>query len=192
MRRITAIFGMFAVLATVPAVAASDSAEAKHLHVQLVFPQTQLSVSAPNKAGLYFKLEPGWHVYWVNAGDSGEPPHVKWTLPAGVTAGPLQFPAPTRLPLGPLMDFGYEGKLWLLTSLRAPANAQPGTVLLKAKVSWLVCKEICIPEETQLTLPLGIGAAPSPSYPDIAAQFGAARAKSPQTVRWPSTFAWGP
>ena len=47
-------------------------------------------------------------VYWINAGDSGEPPAAKWKLPAGVTADPLQFPPPKRLPLGPLMDFGYE------------------------------------------------------------------------------------
>ena len=150
MRRITAIFGMFAVLATVPAVAASDSAEAKHLRVQLVFPQMQLSVSAPNKAGLYFKLEPGWHVYWVNAGDSGEPPHVKWTLPAGVTAGPLQFPAPTRLPLGPLMDFGYENEVLFPLSITVDQAAKPGPAVLQAMVDWLVCREVCIPGKADL------------------------------------------
>ena len=58
--------------------------------------------------GLVLSLEEHWHVYWINAGDSGEPPAIKWTLPEGVTAGPIQFPVPSRLPLGPLMDFGYE------------------------------------------------------------------------------------
>ncbi len=63
------------------------------------------------RVGLYFKLEPGWHIYWKNPGDAGEPPHIQWTLPKGITVGPMQFPAPKRLPLGPLMDFGYEDEV---------------------------------------------------------------------------------
>ena len=83
--------------------------------------------------GLYFKLEPGWHVYWKNAGDAGEPPHIHWTLPAGVTAGPLQFPAPKRLPLGPLMDFGYEDEVLFPFKLNV-ANARkagPGAACMQ-------------------------------------------------------------
>src|ERR1700676_880759 len=94
-------------LSALPGLAASSSADAMHLHVQLVVPERTLSAGVPADAGLYFKLEPGWHVYWKNAGDSGEPPRIKWTLPQGISVSPLQFPAPTRLPLGPLMDFGY-------------------------------------------------------------------------------------
>src|SRR5580658_6688650 len=104
---LVAVF-MAGVAARAASMSASASADAKHLHVQLVVPETVLSAGEPADIGLYFKLEPGWHVYWKNAGDSGEPPHVQWTLPDGITAGPLQFPAPQRLPLGPLMDFGYE------------------------------------------------------------------------------------
>ena len=55
-----------------------------------MFPHSQLYPGGANQAGLYFKLEPGWHVYWENAGDSGEPPHIQWTLPGGVTAGPMR------------------------------------------------------------------------------------------------------
>ena len=64
----------------------SSYADVAHLHVQLVLPQSTLYPGGPNSAGLYFKLEPGWHVYWQNAGDSGEPPRIHWTLPDGVTA----------------------------------------------------------------------------------------------------------
>ena len=74
--------------------------------------------------GLLFDLEPGWHVYWTNAGDSGEPPAVKWTLPAGVTVGPLQFPAPKRLPLGPLMDFGYETQVLFPAELHVAGDTK--------------------------------------------------------------------
>jgi DsbC/DsbD-like thiol-disulfide interchange protein len=58
---------------------------------------------------LALTLEPGWHVYWVYAGDSGEPPEVEWAVPSGISVGPMQYPAPSRLHLGSLMDYGYEG-----------------------------------------------------------------------------------
>jgi thiol:disulfide interchange protein DsbD len=112
MRRFPVIFAMLVTLASAgPALADSSAADAPDVHVQLVFPEDQLYPGGKNVVGLYFKLEPGWHVYWKNAGDSGEPPHIRWTLPDGVTAGPIQFPAPKRLPLGPLMDFGYENEV---------------------------------------------------------------------------------
>jgi thiol:disulfide interchange protein len=139
---------MFA--AALSARAASSSADPDHLHVQLVVPNTTLSQSH-NNAGLYFKLEPGWHIYWKNAGDSGEPPAVRWTLPAGVTAGPLQFPPPKRLPLGPLMDFGYDNEVLFPIEIDV-ANARPGPGVLDAKVSWLVCREVCIPGKADLEI----------------------------------------
>src|SRR5215469_2978128 len=92
-------------IAALPVFAASNSADLPHVHVQLIAPDAQFH-SGANNVGLYFKLEPGWHVYWKNPGDAGEPPHIKWTNSPGVTAGPLEFPIPKRLPLGPLMDFG--------------------------------------------------------------------------------------
>jgi thiol:disulfide interchange protein DsbD len=115
----------------------------------------EYAVYAPDwiDAGLYFKLEPGWHVYWRNAGDSGEPPKIDWYLPKGVTADPMKFPAPKRLPLGPLMDFGYENEVLFPIRLGVNASFKPGsTVHLAAKVSWLVCREVCIPGKANLEL----------------------------------------
>jgi thiol:disulfide interchange protein len=109
--------------------------------------------------GLHFTLDKGWHVYWVNAGDSGEPPSVKWTLPAGITAGVMQFPAPRRLPLGPLMDFGYEDEVLFPITLSAASTMKaPSTVELPARVDWLVCREVCIPGKAEMVLPLQITA----------------------------------
>src|SRR5882757_834242 len=143
---------------------AQTSVTAPHLKVSLLADQASLASDAAHTAvpphlGLLFDLEPGWHVYWTNAGDSGEPPEVKWTLPAGVTVGPLQFPAPKRLPLGPLMDFGYEGQVLFPAELHA-GNAQ-GTVPVVADVRWLVCRQACVPGKAHLTLelPLGTGSA---------------------------------
>ena len=94
MRLSRLIFALFLLAAGLPALAASNFADAPHLHLQLVTPEDQLYPGGNNIVGLYFKLEPGWHIYWKNAGDSGEPPHIHWTLPEGVTAGAMQFPAP--------------------------------------------------------------------------------------------------
>ena len=142
---------------SVPAVTASAedhaAADAAHVWVELLVPASSLSRDGkPNKAGLHFKLESGWHVYWKNAGDSGEPPHIKWTMPVGITASDLEFPAPKRLPLGPLMDFGYEGEVVFPFSITASRGAAEGPADLHAKVDWLVCREVCIPEKTELNL----------------------------------------
>ncbi len=129
------------------------AADAAHVHIELLAPESTLSRDGkPNTAGLHFKLEPGWHVYWRNAGDSGEPPHVKWTLRAGVTASELEFPPPKRLPLGPLMDFGYEDEVVFPFSITASKVATLGPADLHAKLDWLVCREVCIPEKTELNL----------------------------------------
>jgi len=151
------------ILALVPGVAAfaaSASADASHLHVQLVVPERLFGVASSADAGLYFKLEPGWHVYWKNAGDAGEPPRARWTLPEGITAGDIQFPAPRRLPNGPLMDFGYEDEVLFPLTLTVASTAKPGPVALHAKVDWLVCREVCIPGKAELEVPAQIVEAP--------------------------------
>jgi thiol:disulfide interchange protein DsbD len=158
---------LFALCATLlpgaAAVAASSSADVAHLHVQLVAPDKYLFSDAKNDAGLYFKLEPGWHIYWKNAGDSGEPPRVRWTLPDGITASGFQFPAPKRLPLGPLMDFGYENEVLFPLTIQVAKTAKPGPVVLHAKVDWLVCREVCIPGKAELETQREVGAVSQPA-----------------------------
>jgi len=169
MRRIHPLFALiFMIAAIVPSRAATDAADALHVHVQLVTPQDQLYPGGNNRIGLYFKLEPGWHVYWQNAGDSGEPPHIHWTLPAGVTAGELQFPAPKRLPLGPLMDFGYEDQVLFPIQLQVADNVKDGPAVLGAKVDWLVCREVCIPGKAELEVKLHL----LPKQPAVASGSG--------------------
>jgi thiol:disulfide interchange protein DsbD len=153
------IFVLFCLLAAgLPARAASSSADVAHLHVQLVFPDSFLRPDVRNGGGLYFKLEPGWHIYWKNAGDSGEPPHIKWILPEGITAEPFEFPAPRRLSLGPLMDFGYEDEVLFPFKLDVEKKVKAGPAVLHAKVDWLVCREVCIPGKADLEVQQDIGA----------------------------------
>ncbi len=148
-----------------PLFAAPSSADLPHVHVQLITPNAQLH-SGANHAGLYFKLETGWHVYWKNPGDAGEPPHMKWTLPQGIDAGAIEFPVPKRLPLGPLMDFGYEDEVLFPFQLNVGGGAASGPATLHAKVDWLVCRGSCIPEKTELEITRPIGAGGGSVEPD--------------------------
>jgi len=135
-------------------------------------------------------IRPDWHTYWINPGDAGNPTTIDWTLPKGWTAGDIQWPRPKRLPVGPLMDYGYEGKLWLLSKLSAPADARPGdTVTLNAAATWLVCERICIPEEAALSIKVVIGEGPRDAA--LASDFAAARALLPTPSPWVLTHALG-
>jgi thiol:disulfide interchange protein/DsbC/DsbD-like thiol-disulfide interchange protein len=163
MHRFGVIFVVFAALACgLPLLADSASASAPHVQVQLVTPDDVLYPAGNNIVGLYFKLEPGWHVYWKNPGDAGEPPHIRWTLPEGVTAGPMQFPAPRRLPLGPLMDFGYENEVLFPLQLQVAPTVKDGKAVLDANVDWLVCQDRCIPGKAELKTTLQLSSTKPP------------------------------
>src|SRR6185503_16255482 len=134
------------------------------------------------------KIRPSWHTYWINPGDAGDPTSIDWTLPAGWKAGDIVWPYPKRLPVGPLMDYGYENKVWLLSPIAVPANAKPGTtVTLKAAAHWLVCQQVCIPEDAVLEVPVKVGA--GGADPAVAKDFAAARAKLPADSPWKTVFA---
>ncbi len=188
MRRPCLIFVLIAALAAaLHAQTPSSYADVAHLHVQMLLPQSNFYPGAHFKAGLYFKLEPGWHIYWSNAGDSGEPPSMRWTLPDGITATPLQFPAPSRLPLGPLMDFGYENEVVFPFSFDVAASAKPGPAVLDAKVSWLVCREVCIPGKAELgmrvqVVPTAPASITTSSVDQVLVQHGEASLPTPLPV----------
>lgn len=140
-------------LAPAPA-RAQASVTTQHLTVRLLVPPAQLYPGQTFTGGLDFHIAPTWHIYWINAGDSGEPPNVQWTLPKGLTAGSLQYPPPERLPLGPLMDFGYQHHVVLPIAFKVAKSFRPSAkqVPLIANVSWLVCQNVCIPGQATLRL----------------------------------------
>ncbi len=189
MQRLHSIFAILVLaLAGVPVLAQSDSADAPHVHVRLmVLPQT-LNRGESADAGIHFKIDDGWHVYWKNAGDAGEPPQIRWTLPNGITAGDLQFPAPKRLPLGPLLDFGYEDEVLFPFKLNVAPAAKPGPTQLDAKVSWLVCRATCIPGKAELVVNRDVSAHPGKpvSQASDAAVFNRFLARLPKSM--PSGF----
>ncbi|MBV8801259.1 MAG: thioredoxin family protein [Alphaproteobacteria bacterium] len=175
--------------------AASASAQidsAPKVQARLIAESGEIPPGGTVAVALEQNIRPGWHTYWTNPGEAGLPTEVKWSLPPGWRAGPIEWPYPKRLPVGPLMNYGYEGKVWLLTKITAPRGAKSGSpVTLKATGSWLVCKEVCIPEDQPLLLQLTVSASPAQSYATIEEQFRDASAKIPTRSPWPITFHLG-
>jgi thiol:disulfide interchange protein DsbD len=181
---------LFACGALTPAAAQIDSAP--KVHARLIAEESAVVPGQTVTVALEQDIRPGWHTYWRNPGEAGEPTEIVWTLPSGWHAGPIAWPYPKELPVGPLMDYGYEGRPWLLVDVTVPKDAKPGTTAtLRAAVDWLVCKEICVPENATLTLPLTISAAPAKPDPKLAEQFAAARALLPVASPWPVRFRLG-
>ena len=103
------------------------------------------------------QIAPGWHTYWRNPGDSGEATRIEWTLPAGVTADAIEWPAPKAMPFGPLVNYGFKDTVLLPVEITVPGDAKPGeTITLSARTSWLVCETICVPEDGNFSLALPV------------------------------------
>jgi thiol:disulfide interchange protein DsbD len=104
--------------------------------------------------------EDGWHVYWKNPGDSGLKPEVQWTLPDGVEAGEFKWPAPHAIPLATLMNYGYEHQVVFPIEFKVPAGLKPGdSVAFTGQFDFLICQEICIPDDATVSLTLPVEAA---------------------------------
>src|SRR5437016_3509193 len=93
--------------------AAAQPVQTGHLTAELVSDSTVIAPGQTIHVALRQQIQSGWHTYWRNSGDSGEPTRIKWTLPDGWTAGPFIWAAPRRLPVGPLMNYGYTGEVLL-------------------------------------------------------------------------------
>ena len=154
------VAGLFAGLALALASAAPAApVKAAHLSAELIADRVAIAPGGHVRMALRQVMEPGWHTYWRNPGDSGEPTTVKWSLPTGWTAGPLQWPTPKTLPIGPLMDYGYETEVLLPVDLTAPATARVGdTVTVTGQAQFLVCKDVCVPADATVTLTLPVAA----------------------------------
>ena len=178
---------LFVLFFAAPALAQID--DLPKVHARLIAEHNAIAPGASETIAFEQVIRAGWHTYWLNPGDVGQPTTLDWKLPAGWSSGPLQWPYPKRLPVGPFMDYGYEGTVWILSTVTAPKDAKPGDVVaLKASAAWLVCKEVCVPEEALLTVPVTIGPATASTNPSL---FAAARARMPTPSPWPTGYALG-
>ncbi len=145
-----------------------------HLEAELVAQDAAAVPGATIYVALRQKIAPGWHTYWRNPGDAGAATQIVWTLPTGWTAGDIVWPTPEKSRVGPLLDYAYTGQVLLPVPITVPLDARPGsTVTLKAAAAFLVCEEICIPEDAVLTLDLPVVAGvpgPDPKWGAVVAK----------------------
>src|SRR5271155_4709171 len=133
------------------------SLSAHHTQVKLLLSADTAKPGDTILAGVDLKMEPGWHTYWKNPGDAGMATEIKWQLPPGVTAGEIQWPLPKKLPPAEVTTYGYEDEVMLLVPLTLASNLPAGTLNLAAKISWLECKEVCIPASAEVEAKINIG-----------------------------------
>jgi DsbC/DsbD-like thiol-disulfide interchange protein/cytochrome c biogenesis protein CcdA len=144
--------------------AAANPVRGDHIEVELIPATTSIQSGGTLTLALRLKADEHWHTYWKNPGDSGLATRIDWTLPEGFEAGPILWPAPERIDIGPLANYGYHEEVLLLTDIRVPEFAS-GIVPIRAKASWLVCEEICIPGDAEFSMLLGTGpASPDPRW----------------------------
>ena len=132
------------------------------LEAELVADRVGLQPGGRIDLGVRLRHDPAWHTYWRNSGDSGLPTTVEPEGPAGSTFGALRWPAPKRIWIGPLANYGYEGEVVLPFTVKLADGFAGSTARFEARVAWLVCKEVCVPGEARLALELPVIAKTGP------------------------------
>ena len=157
---------------------AAETSTGPHIRVSLVSEKSAVAPGGTYWIGILLEPEPQWHTYWRNPGDSGEPPKVMWETPKEAQIGELQWPIPQQIPVAHLVNYGYDRA----TLLMAPLSLEPGFsekhLTIEAELSWLVCREDCIPGWASLAITLPVSDNQKPSA--YAATFAKTREKLPE------------
>lgn len=165
----------------------SQPVAGKHARVELLSRQASVTPGAELMLGVHFMMEKGWHIYWTNPGDSGQPPAFKWQLPGGFSAGDVRWPRPERMQNSPMIaDYGYHDDVLLTVPVRAPQAIGGGKALaIEVEAKWLICREVCIPDKAKLALSLPVTEA-AKDNPANASVFAEAEKLLP--APWPKTW----
>lgn len=182
------LLALFAACFLATPAAAQLAAQPRHIAIEIVAESDTPAPGSEVTLALASKPDPGWHGYWKNPGDAGIETTLAWTLPAGLTAGPLEYPVPHRLVIGGLMNYVYEGPFAQFVRLKLPVGLAPGTRLpIAVKADYLVCtNEICVPESAQLSTVLTVG--DGAVTPERRAQFDAWRKAMPKPLGSAASF----
>ncbi len=173
-------------LGTLPALAQGlfgqpDAAKAPEQMVQAQLLALAPAGAAPGAqvwVGLEMTHQPGWHTYWKNSGDSGQPTELQWTLPAGVSAGEIQWPTPRKFPIAELANYGYDGTVLLPVPLQIDPAFLGSHIDVSVYAQWLACRKECVPEEGTFSVRIPVQG----STALHAASFEAARQAAPQAL----------
>ncbi len=162
MRRFFVFLSIFVLSfwAATPLAQSAESAPVKsgRAVAQLVSSYDVVKPGQDIEIGLYLRLEPHWHTYWRNAGGPGDPAEIDWELPQGASVEPFVWPLPRIVHTGPIANYAFEDRLLLPMSFHVPDTAKAGDILpIKAKAAYLVCYQVCLPEQAELSLELKVG-----------------------------------
>ena len=153
-----------------------------HARVELLTDQSTVAPEQQFLAGIHFVLENGWHIYWINPGDSGQPPSLQWKLPPGAHAGEILWPRPQRIQdSSEIVDYGYQADVLLLVPLDFLTKEAPTKIDLVVEAKWLICRDVCLPEHTELRRTLPVSSKPA-SDPSVAQLFARANQSVPQPL----------
>lgn len=157
-----------------------DDDPSPHSELTLHSPVSRVVPGQAVTMALRLTLDAGWHTYWQNGGDAGLPLNVSWTLPDGVSAGPIRFPVPGLMPEPPLMSYGYKREVTFLVDVEfAPTLAVGRRLEIAAAADWLACADLCLPAAAELTLALSVGSDAAEPEPVVAALIESAARRMP-------------
>ena len=183
----TRLFALFlALLLSAPAFAQSV-VKTDNVRAELITEVSTIKPGEPFWVALRQTIKPHWHTYWKNPGDSGLPTEIAWTLPAGAKADPIVWPTPSFIDVGGIVNYGFHDDILLLVKITPPAQAS-GSFRLEANANWLVCDDVCIPEDGKFALDLPVGPAATPADAATRALFDKARRDVPMESPWPARF----
>jgi len=178
---------LIAILLTLAAPAWAQALDtAPKVQAELIASVDRIVPGQPFEVALRQVIEPKWHTYWKNSGDSGEPSRISWEMPDNFSASEIAWPVPKAIPVGHLMNFGYSNEVLLPVTITPPPKLSAEQVIFTANATWLVCEKICIPERATLKLTLPVAADGTSAKPSrFAADFDMARRSRPMPVEWP-------
>ena len=188
-RAVLALQALVAAIFLVSPALAGPVVNSGHIESELVAQEAGIAPGGTVYVALRQKIQKDWHTYWRNPGDAGEATKIAWTLPAGWSAGDMVWPTPIKARLGPLLDYAYEGEVLIPVPITAPANAQVGTsVSLTADVAYLVCEQVCVPEDAKLSLLLPVVAGAPAADPKWGGRVAEVLAKAPKPAGLKAVF----
>jgi thiol:disulfide interchange protein DsbD len=176
-----------ALLLALPALAQGNVVKTDNVRAELLSEAATVKAGEPFWMALRQTIKPHWHTYWKNPGDSGLPTEIAWTLPPGAKADPIVWPTPSMIDVQGIVNYGFHDEAMLLIRVTPPAEAS-GTLHLAAEANWLVCDDVCIPEEGKFALDLPVGPAAVPADAATRALFDKARRDVPMESPWPARY----
>ena len=174
-------------LPSIFAQANNNFATGDHIEVTLVTEHQQLARDKVNWVGVLLSPEEHWHTYWQNPGDSGEAPSLEWSSSVELSFGDVLWPIPQQIPVAHLVNYGYEGQVLLMVPVEfIDAKSTSKNVDIKLSLSWLVCKEDCIPGWADLSITMPIANERQTSH--YAEIFASTRQNLPQEGKLQAKF----